>query len=52
MIFALIIGYFMFAEVPDAQTLIGAAIIMASGIYTLWRETRLRYASLNENPAL
>lgn len=52
MIFALIVGFIIFAEVPDAQTLIGAAIIMASGIYTLWRERRLRYASLNENPAL
>lgn len=52
MIFALIVGFIMFAEVPDAQTLIGAAIIMASGIYTLWRERRLRYASLNENLAL
>lgn len=52
MIFALFVGFIMFAEVPDAQTLIGAAIIMASGIYTLWRERRLRYASLNENLAL
>ena len=52
MIFALIIGYFVFSEVPDAATLIGAAIIIASGIYTLWRETQLRRASLNENLAL
>lgn len=47
MIFALVIGYWMFAELPDTATLIGAAIIIASGIYTLWRETRLRRASLN-----
>ena len=52
MIFALVVGYLMFAEVPDVPTLIGAAVIITSGIYTLWRETRLRYASLNENPAL
>ena len=52
MIFALIIGYVMFAEVPDAPTLIGAAIIIASGIYTLWRETVLHRTSLTENPAL
>jgi drug/metabolite transporter (DMT)-like permease len=52
MIFALVIGYLMFTEIPDAATLIGAAIIIASGIYTLWRETRLRRASLNENLAL
>ncbi len=52
MIFALVIGYFAFSEVPDAPTLIGAGIIIASGIYTLWRETRLRHTSLTENPAL
>lgn len=52
MIFALIIGYLMFAEVPDAATLIGATIIIASGIYTLWRETLLSRASLRTNPAL
>lgn len=38
MIFALLIGLFVFGENPDALTLIGAAIIIASGLYTLWRE--------------
>ena len=52
MVFALIIGYLIFAEVPDAPTVIGASIIIASGIYTLWRETKLRRASLSEKPAL
>jgi drug/metabolite transporter (DMT)-like permease len=52
MIFALMIGYFLFAERPDQATLIGVAIIIASGIYTLWRETRLHRASLTPNPAL
>lgn len=52
MIFALIVGYIAFTEIPDAATLIGATIIIASGIFTLWRETVLRRASLNEKPAL
>lgn len=52
MIFALMIGYLFFAEIPDAPTLIGATIVIASGIYTLWREARLRRASLTEQPAL
>lgn len=52
MVFALIIGYVMFTEIPDAATLVGAAIIIASGIYTLWRETQLHRASLKETPAL
>lgn len=45
MIFALIIGYLAFAEIPDWPTIVGATIIIASGIYTLWREARLRRAS-------
>lgn len=45
LVFALFIGVFAFGERPDALTLIGAAIIVVSGIYTLWREQRLRRAS-------
>ncbi|WP_322893645.1 MULTISPECIES: DMT family transporter [unclassified Yoonia] len=52
MIFALVIGYLVFDEWPDAATLIGAFIIIASGIFTLWREARLRRASLAAAAAL
>lgn len=38
MIFALAIGILVFAEIPDALTLIGVVIIIGSGLYTLWRE--------------
>ena len=41
MLFALVIGYFAFEEVPDAMTLIGAGIVIAAGLYTLIREARL-----------
>lgn len=41
LLFALIIGVTIFGESPDALTLTGAAIIVASGIYTVWRERRL-----------
>ncbi len=40
MIFALVIAVLVFDERPDALTLTGAAIIIAAGLYTLWRETR------------
>jgi drug/metabolite transporter (DMT)-like permease len=33
-----LIGYFAFATIPDAMTWLGAAIIVASGLYTLHRE--------------
>ena len=52
MVFALVIGFVFFAETPDAATLTGAAIIITSGIYTLWREARLHRASLALKPAL
>ena len=42
LIFAMLIGLAMFGERPDAPTMIGAAIVMATGLYTLWREARLR----------
>ncbi|WP_299748827.1 DMT family transporter [uncultured Tateyamaria sp.] len=38
MVFALIIGVLIFSEAPDMLTLIGVAIIIASGLFTLWRE--------------
>lgn len=52
MIFALLIGFVVFNEIPDAETLLGAAIIITSGIFTLWREARLRRASLAAEAAL
>lgn len=42
LIFALILGVLVFGERPDAATLIGAAIIIASGVYTLVRQRRAR----------
>lgn len=41
-IFALIVGVFIFGERPDALTLIGAAVVVGSGLYTLWRERNVR----------
>ena len=41
LIFALAIGIAVFDESPDAPMLLGAAIIVASGIYTVWRERKL-----------
>jgi len=38
-------GYLVFDQLPDAFTLIGAAIIVASGLYIVHREHRLRLAS-------
>jgi len=42
MLFALVVGIAVFDESPDTLTLTGAAIIIASGVYTLWRERKIR----------
>ena len=41
MLFALAIGWFIFAEVPSRTMLIGAALIICAGILIIWRERRL-----------
>lgn len=42
MVFALIVGLVVFGENPDALTLTGAALIIGAGLFTWWREARVR----------
>ncbi|SFD72352.1 Permease of the drug/metabolite transporter (DMT) superfamily [Sulfitobacter brevis] len=42
LVFALVVGVTVFSETPDSFTLIGAAIIVASGVYTVLRERKTR----------
>jgi drug/metabolite transporter (DMT)-like permease len=55
-VFAMIVGTLVFGERPDHWTLAGTGIIVASGLYALWRETRLAReagpASLAGQPGL
>lgn len=44
MIFALILGYFVFAEVPTPSMLAGATLIVLAGLFIIWRERRLGLA--------
>jgi len=39
---ATIYGWLLFSDVPSAHTILGAALIAASGLYTAWREHRRR----------
>ena len=48
LVFALILAFLVFAERPDTLTLTGAAIIVASGCYMMWREAALRRRQLRE----
>ncbi len=42
LIFALILAALFFGERPDALTYLGAGIIVAAGIFTIWRERRAK----------
>lgn len=42
LLFALVIGVTVFGERPDGWTLLGAAVIILSGLYTILREQRQR----------
>jgi len=42
LVFAMAIGFVFFGERPDAMTLAGAALVVGAGLFTLWREMRLR----------
>lgn len=46
MVFALVIGWLVFRETPDARTLVGVSVVIAAGLFTLIREHRLHRASL------
>jgi drug/metabolite transporter (DMT)-like permease len=39
-LFALIVAVLVFGERPDALTLMGASLIVAAGLFTLWREMK------------
>lgn len=52
MIFALLIGYFAFAEVPTRTMLLGAAIVVAAGILIIWRERQLGLERARQRKAM
>jgi drug/metabolite transporter (DMT)-like permease len=39
-VWAIVLGYAVFGDVPDPLTLAGAGIIIAAGLYIFWREQR------------
>ena len=41
LVFALVLGLLVFGDWPDLLTLLGAGIVVATGLFTLWRERQL-----------
>lgn len=42
LVFSTVVGLLVFSEVPDGYTLLGACIIISTGLYTLMRERKRR----------
>lgn len=42
LLWAIILGWIIFGTLPDAMTLAGGGIVVATGIFTLWRERSVR----------
>ncbi|TCL75062.1 DMT family transporter [Rhizobium sp. BK251] len=45
LIFSALLGMLFFAEVPDLWTILGSAIVIGSGLYTFYRESKRRAAA-------
>ena len=51
LIWAVLAGYIVFGTVPDVWVIVGAGIVVASGLYILHREGRLgRRHSVSDRP--
>jgi drug/metabolite transporter (DMT)-like permease len=47
LLWAILLGWLVFSNLPPLHALIGAAIVVSTGIYTLLRERKLRLAALS-----
>ena len=45
LLWAMLLGYLVFGDVPDAMMVLGASIIVLSGLYAFYRE-RMRHRAL------
>ena len=44
LLWAILLGWLVFDQFPDRFTLLGSGVVVASGLFTLWREQRARRA--------
>jgi drug/metabolite transporter (DMT)-like permease len=51
MVWALLIGWLVFGDVPVGTVIIGGAIVVSSGIFVIWRERRLGLQRARSNAA-
>lgn len=41
MVLGIVVGYFVFSELPTLHMLVGGLIVVAAGLFVIWRERRL-----------
>ena len=51
MLWAVVIGYLAFSEVPEPVVLLGAAVVIAAGLFVIWRERQLGLDRTREREA-
>jgi drug/metabolite transporter (DMT)-like permease len=53
MIWAFVLGYVMFGEIPTIYVYVGSVIVAGAGLYVIWRERQLglKRAKAAESPA-
>jgi drug/metabolite transporter (DMT)-like permease len=52
MIWAFMLGYAFFGEIPAAFVAVGAVIVAAAGLFVVWRERQLGIKRLQEQQAV
>ena len=50
LVFAILLGYFIWGEVPKILTLLGAGLIIISSVIIFMRETKLKKKVVNPRP--
>jgi len=48
MLWALLLGYWLFGELPEALVYVGAAIVAGAGLFVIWRERQLGLARVRD----
>jgi drug/metabolite transporter (DMT)-like permease len=48
MIWAVLIGWFLFGELPQEAVVAGGLIVTAAGVFVVWRERRLELIRVKE----
>ncbi|HEY2070792.1 MAG TPA: DMT family transporter [Rhizomicrobium sp.] len=46
MVWAVLLGWFLFAEVPEAMVMAGAGIVILAGLFIAWRERHIHFAPI------